>query len=325
MQALDRYKLMEAFNRDQRARAQRKQKEINDAQSANKTDDIPRLKEELAAINAEAYMPPAVEDDGSGPSTPNEEKAREERLLKLIEMLRGQSHNSHLVNASFETGRPMLQPPAHMLANPANPYSRLSINDLYNIRVAPVSMNVANTEQITRIIVCIGDLGVPTEHCFPALLQMVFYCKDASSSEFLDPEGTVEVGGVVVPLDSLVAICKEKATLRKVCRLYAPMTWNHMLTHHAPPANWAAMEFPANAKYAAFDCFDYVENEAAVKPIEGLIRRPTPAEKIAHNAHKQKQLDISNRNETYANYDVEYTGGRLGPLIQRNHNNANNK
>lgn len=66
-------------------------------------------------------------------------------------------------------------------------------------------------------------------------------------------------------------------------------------------------------------------NGAAIQPVEGLIRRPTPEETIAHNAHKSMAIDKSNRNERLANTNVEYTGGMLGAEIVRNHRNAINQ
>jgi hypothetical protein len=254
----------------------------------------------------------------------NDESALELRLTKLIEVLNSQQHNSNLKNVSFEIGRPDLQPSAAMRRNPANPYGRFSIDELFKMKTNAVSNNMATTEQMAKITSAIAGLGVPTEQVASIVLKMAIMCANVSSSVYLDPDGSIEFTGGAVPVDSIAAIMKREAGLRKVCRLYAPVVWNYMLVKNQPPSDWQAMGFPENAKFAAFDTFDYVTNGAAVQPLEGLIRRPTPAECIAHNAHKRMALDRANRNEKYANLETEYTGGLQGAEIVRNHRNAGN-
>nr|QWT83635.1 coat protein [Potato virus S] len=256
---------------------------------------------------------------------PNEEAKLEQRLIKLIELMASKRHNSTLSNISFEIGRPSLAPTPEMRRNPENPYSRFSIDELFKMEIRSVSNNMANTEQMAQITADIAGLGVPTEHVAGVILKVVIMCASVSSSVYLDPAGTVEFPTGAVPLDSIVAIMKNRAGLRKVCRLYAPVVWNYMLVQNRPPSDWQAMGFQWSARFAAFDTFDYVTNGAAIQPVEGLIRRPTPEETIAHNAHKSMAIDKSNRNERLANTNVEYTGGMLGAEIVRNHRNAINQ
>nr|AWL13513.1 coat protein [Potato virus S] len=278
-------------------------------------------------------MPPALPprhaeehkvSSAQGPGQ-NEEAMLEQRLIRLIELMAAKRHNSTLSNISFEIGRPALEPTPEMRRNPENPYSRFSIDELFKMEIRSVSNNMANTEQMAQITADIAGLGVPTEHVAGVILKVVIMCASVSSSVYLDPAGTVEFPTGAVPLDSIIAIMKNRAGLRKVCRLYAPVVWNYMLVQNRPPSDWQAMGFQWGARFAAFDTFDYVTNGAAIQPVEGLIRRPTPEETIAHNAHKSMAIDKSNRNERLANTNVEYTGGMLGAEIVRNHRNAINQ
>nr|AKA93789.1 coat protein [Blueberry scorch virus] len=255
---------------------------------------------------------------------PVPENQLEQRLMNLIEVLNGQRHNSSLKNVAFEIGRPALEPVPAMRRNPANPYGRFSIDELYKMDVQVVSNNMATTEQMAKISSAIAGLGVPTEQVADVILKMVVMCASVSSSVYLDPDGSIEFDGGAVPVDSIAAIMKKEAGLRKVCRLYAPVVWNLMLVKNQPPSDWQAMGYPKEARFAAFDTFDYVTNGAAIQPVEGLIRGPTPAECIAHNAHKRLALDRSNRNEKYGSLETEYTGGLQGAEIVRNHRNAGN-
>nr|AGO04423.1 coat [Magnolia carlavirus] len=281
----------------------------------------------------------AQQGGGTRPPTPVSERAHvepvlsdeqvledqlEQRLNSLIEFLNRGQHNSNLKNVAFEIGRPDLTPMPAMVRNPANPYGRFSIHELFKMKTNAVSNNMATTEQMAKISSAIAGLGVPSEQVANVILKMVIMCASVSSSVYLDPAGSIEFDGGSVPVDSIAAIMKNNAGLRKVCRLYAPVVWNFMLVKNQPPSDWQAMGYPESAKFAAFDTFDYVTNGAAIQPLEGLIRRPTPAECIAHNAHKRLALDRSNRNEKYASLETEYTGGLQGAEIVRNHRNAGN-
>lgn len=279
-------------------------------------------------LNPPRPPPPTGNNRGAQGGNPtqesNVESLLEQRLAKLIEKVGNEMHNSNLKNISFEIGRPTLEPTAAMRRNPANPYGRFSIDELFKMKVNVVSNNMATTEQMAKITADIAGLGVPSEHIAAVILQMVIMCASVSSSVFLDPDGSIEFEGGAVPVDSIAAIMKKHSSLRKVCRLYAPIVWNSMLVRNQPPADWQAMGFPFNARFAAFDTFDYVTNSAAIQPVEGIIRRPTTQEIIAHNAHKRMALDRANRNEKLGSLETEYTGGVQGAEIVRNHRNANN-
>lgn len=254
------------------------------------------------------------------------EMSLERRLDSLREFLRERRGAIRVTNPGLETGRPRLQLAENMRPDPTNPYNRPSIEALSRIKPIAISNNMATSEDMMRIYVNLEGLGVPTEHVQQVVIQAVLFCKDASSSVFLDPRGSFEWPRGAITADAVLAVLKKDAeTLRRVCRLYAPVTWNHMLTHNAPPADWAAMGFQYEDRFAAFDCFDYIENTAAVQPLEGLIRRPTPREKIAHNTHKDIALRGANRNQVFSSLNAEVTGGMNGPELTRDYGKSNRK
>lgn len=256
----------------------------------------------------------------------DEEASLERRLNALREFLRERRGAIRVTNPGLETGRPMPLLADNMRPDPTNPYNRPSIDALSKLKPRAVSNNMATSEDMMKIYVNLEGLGVPTEHVQQVVIQAVVFCKDASSSAFLDPRGSFEWPGGAITADAVIAVLKRDAeTLRRVCRLYAPVTWNYMLTHNSPPSDWAAMGFQYENRFAAFDCFDYVENTAAVQPLEGLIRRPTSQEKIAHNTHKDIALRSANRNQAFGNLNVEVTGGKSGPELTRDYGKSNNK
>lgn len=263
--------------------------------------------------------PPSDADDGN-------EAQLELRLARLRDRLRLDRGAIRVTNPGLETGRPALNLSDDMKPDPTNPYNRPSIDALSRIRVKSISNNMATSEDMMKIFVALEGLGVPTEQVQNVIMQVVIYCKDASSSIYLDPRGTFEWPGGAITADSVVAAIKTNGgTLRRVCRLYAPLTWNYMLIHDAPPSDWAAMGFAYNERFAAFDCLDYVENTAAVGSIEGLIRRPTPKEKAAHETYKDIALRRNAQNDRFANLGVEVTGGKHGPEVTRDHTKSNNQ
>lgn len=247
----------------------------------------------------------------------------QKRLDSLREFLRKTQNASEITNPGFELGRPALKQATFNSDRHTHIYGKWSIDQLSRIVPKKISNNMATAEEMAKVQITLEGLGVPTENVAEVLLQVAIYCKDTSSSAYMDSSGTFDWRGGSILSDSVIAaLRKDENTLRRVCRLYAPVTWNFMLTHKAPPSDWAAMGFKYSDRYAAFDCFDYVENPAAIQPAEGLIRKPTPSEKIAHNTYKRLALDRSNRNEHFANLNTEVTGGTQGPEISRNFNHA---
>nr|QQX32703.1 CP [Helenium virus S]QQX32709.1 CP [Helenium virus S] len=248
-----------------------------------------------------------------------------QRLESLTALLRSERSAVRVTNASFETGRPALQPTADMRGDVTNMYNRPSTDSLWAVKPKPISNNMATSEDMVKIKVALEGLGVPTEHITGIIYQLCFYCASTSSSSYQDPKGVFEWPGGAIMVDDVMGKVQEIAGIRRVCRLYAPVTWNYMHIHDSPPSDWASMGFAPNVKYAAFDCFDYVENPAAVQPLGGVIPRPTRDEYVAYNAYKLIVLNKANNNDTYSNFSAQITGGRMGPTIEHNFNNANNR
>nr|AUF71594.1 coat protein [Red clover carlavirus A] len=295
-------------DQDQRKREQEMKERAAEEQARRKTQEG-KLK------------PPEATSSGLGHSMIQ----MQQRLTTLEGLLREDRSGLQITNASFETGRPPLQPTEDMRGDPQNIYNRPSTDFLWELKPKPVSNNMANSEEMSKIKVRLEGLGVPTEYVYSVILQLVFKCASTSSSSYQDPQGTFEFPGGAIMADDVVGTVQEIAGLRRVCRLYAPVTWNYMHLHNKPPSDWAALGFQSSTRYAAFDCFDYVENEAAIKPSGGISPRPSRAEYVAYNTYKRLALDQANNNDTYANNDSAITGGRMGPEITRNFNNANNK
>nr|QTG11324.1 coat protein [Cowpea mild mottle virus] len=281
--------------------------------------DLNKLLDSEMADKTKTGVPKAAD----GTALPDIDAELQKRLDDLRAFLRKTQSASEITNPGFELGRPALKESTFNSDKHTHIYGKWSIDQLSRIVPKKISNNMATAEEMAKVQITLEGLGVPTEHVAEVLLQVAIYCKDVSSSSFMDSSGTFDWKGGSILSDSVIAaLRKDDNTLRRVCRLYAPITWNFMLTHKAPPSDWAAMGFKYSDRVAAFDCFEYVENPAAIQPAEGLIRKPTPSEKIAHNTYKRLALDRSNRNELYANLNTEVTGGTLGPEISRNFNHA---
>lgn len=246
-------------------------------------------------------------------------------LSRLEDLMRRRQRGVVVTNAGFETGRPPLRPTAAMRTDPANVYSRPTTDFLWKIKPQFVSNNMATAEDMAGIKAKLEGMGVPTESVTAVLMQLAIECAHTSSSSYQNPAGVFTWAGGAIMKDDVLGVVQELAGLRRFCRLYAAITWNYMHIHKTPPSDWAAMGFTFNTRYAAFDCFDYVENGATIKPQGGIVPRPTAAEYVAYNTYKRIALDRSNNNASYANLNTEVTGGRMGPEIERNFNNANNK
>ncbi|QVY47454.1 coat protein [Agapanthus carlavirus B] len=241
----------------------------------------------------------------------------EERFAKLKEALLRDMRNRSIQNVSSEIGRPKLQPMDSVRPDTSNPLTMPTVDLLLTMGWRAVSTAVATTEEIFQIATKLQALGVPMEHVTRVLWDISVYCASAGSSDKMDPSGVIEFRGGSIMRDSVVATIKQYTTLRKLCRAYAPIVWNHMLVNEQPPANWQAKGFTENTKYAAFDFFDYVKNPASIKPLEGLIRSPTQEEEIANATHRQLAIDRNSRNDRYANNCIEVTGGLYGCTKKR--------
>nr|WPR15563.1 coat protein [Helleborus mosaic virus] len=246
------------------------------------------------------------------------DESLESRLASLKEYLMRQQKSKQFVNLGMEIGRPKLEPMAHLKPDMTNIFTRPTVDSLVKMQWREESGTVATAEELTEIAAKLQGLGVPPEEVAAVLWDISMYCASASSSESMDPKGVVTFrSGGSIMRDAVVAITRDFSTLRKVCRAYAPVTWNRMILLDNPPANWQAKGFSSATKFAAWDCFDHVRNPACVQPQEGLIRIPTREEEIAHATHKEIALMKNARNDRFANTSSEITGGKFGCNVKK--------
>ncbi|QED44839.1 CP [Garlic yellow virus] len=239
-------------------------------------------------------------------------KKYEDRFNKLKESCFRDLSSVSISNSGWETGRPKAVIADNLKGDAANIFTRPSIDALLVRNTVPESNNMATAEELARISAKVQALGAPEEHLAEVFWDVAKYCATAGSSPAVNPQGTIQLGGRTITRDMVFAVIKEYSTLRRVCRSYAPITWNNMLLNNQPPANWDAKGFTEDTKFAAFDVFDAVTNKAAIQPLEGLIRHPTQAERIAYATHKKLALEKSAQNSRYANTSAEVTGGLFG-------------
>ncbi|AFP73392.1 coat protein [Sweet potato C6 virus] len=220
-------------------------------------------------------------------------------------------------NANFFDHRNKTPVSDKLKVDKSNIFSNPTIDNLEEMVWQSESNGLASAEALAKISAKIQGLGYPREDMAQLFWDLSRYCANTSSSAQMKPEGVFEHSNGTVSKAAVLAVIKDQSTLRKVCRSYAPIVWNHMLITNSPPSDWQARGFTESTKYAAFDFFDFILNPAAVQPLEGLIRTPTDDETIAHATYKRIALDKHARNKRFANYSSEITGGKFGPDLTR--------
>ncbi|QYF50251.1 MAG: coat protein [Xinjiang sediment betaflexivirus 1] len=235
-----------------------------------------------------------------------------DRFKKLREASAKHLSSGSVVNGGWETGRPPAKVSDQLKGDATNIFTRPSIDALFSRGRRSECSKLATAEEMAKIATKLEGLGVPPEGLTKVLWDVAVYCTGVGSSPYSDPKGVIEFDDAVITRDAVFAVIKEFSTLRKVCRLYAPITWQYMKVTQQPPPDWFAKGFADETKYAAFDFFDAVENTAAVQPLEGILIRPTPEERIANETHKRMALNRNSGNKRFANYSAEITGGMFG-------------
>ena len=135
-------------------------------------------------------------------------------------------------------------------------------------------------------------LGAAQTNLTQVSLELVNYCFDnGSSPETVFKGNSVTLG---VPLSKVANAVTQYTTLRQFCRYFAKLIWNYRLEKNKPPAAWEAWAYKPEQKFAAFDFFDGVLNEAALKPMDGLVRIPNEAERLANQTNRNVHLFESN-------------------------------
>nr|AAG52899.1 coat protein [Papaya mosaic virus] len=198
------------------------------------------------------------------------------------------------------------------------PFPPITSEQMSTLKVDPTSNLLPSPEQLKSVSALMVAAKVPAASVTTVAMELVNFCYDNGSSAYTTVAGPSSVPEV--SLAQLVSIVKASGTsLRKFCRYFAPIIWN-IRTDKTPPANWEAAGYKPNAKFAAFDFFDGVENPAAMQPPTGLIRSPTQEERIANATNKQVHLfQAAAQDNNFASNSAFITKGQISgssPTIQ---------
>nr|UFX77196.1 coat protein [Chrysanthemum virus B] len=276
----------------------------------------------LAEMERERELEQLTEE--TNPSSPAEDARNISRLTQLAALLRREQTSVHVTNMALEIGRPALQPPPNMRADPSNMYSQVSTDFLWRIKPQKISNNMTTSEDMVKIQLVVEDRGVLTESVIEVMIILVVISGNTSSSGYQDPKGVMEWEGGAIIVDDVVGVITEHSTIRKVFCLYAAVAWKYIHLQPTPPYDWSVRGFHPNVKYAAADFFDYVVKGGAINPTGGIVPNPTRAEYVVYNTSKMIAVNKANNNDTSCNFDAAITGGRQGPTIHNNINNENN-
>nr|QYF50200.1 MAG: coat protein [Xinjiang betaflexivirus 2] len=252
-----------------------------------------------------------------------ESKAYLKRFNDLKTFKSGNLSAGSVVNGGFETARPPLKVSEALRGDSTNAFTRPTIDALIGLRIKSESGRIMTAEELATISAKLEGLGLPPEETAPLFWSIARYCADASSSPYLDPKGSYEFSGGAITRDAVIAVIRDHTTLRAFCRAYAPITWNMMLVTKTPPANWQSMGYPTEAKYAAFDVFEFVMNPAAIQPLEGLLRTPTSDERLASETQKRLAIDGGRRNARFSSFNSKVTGGLYGRDLETDFTGSN--
>lgn len=283
---------------------------MSEVNTKQKTDDGKKKEEDIA------------KGEGSNKNDLSEVKAAQGEISDLqltrLDMLKSWYKNnfrpSDVINPIMQSGLKQMEVTDKLKEDSTKIYSRPALNTLLKWSRDPVSQGIATAEDVAQITAKMEAMGVPTEKVRDAILDIVLYAAHNSSSPYQGFEGDVDFRDPKYQQTfsrmSVASIIKDHSTLRKICRLFAPIVWSYMIVNNEPPANWQTKGFPEGAKFAAFDTFDFVTNHAAMKPLEGLVRMPTDLEKLAHDTHKTIALDRARRNEKLLSTNSKVSGGQ---------------
>ncbi|QCY52828.1 coat protein [Euonymus yellow mottle associated virus] len=193
----------------------------------------------------------------------------------------------------------------------ATPMSRaptLAVFEAFQYRVE--SNAVATPAQIDEISRVWATLGVPADSMFTTALDLARHCADVGSSPYVSLIGRSPPCNL--QRDALAAAIRTQCTLRQFCMFYAKFVWNLLKMSNTPPANWQKLEFRETEKFAAFDFFDGVLHEAALKPPQGVISPPSPAELAASKTNAYVAISRARQQQpTKLTFAAEVNKGQL--------------
>ncbi|QIL68844.1 coat protein [Papaya virus X] len=171
-------------------------------------------------------------------------------------------------------------------------FPTLSNVDLSTLQFTTTSSLLPSDDDLSLIFQEFNKLGATSTNATQVALEVVNYCFDNGSSPDTTFKGTSKTLGV--PLLKLANAVTQHTTLRQFCRYFAKLIWNYRLSTNKPPAAWEAWHYKPEQQFAAFDFFDGVLNEAALKPSDGLVRRPNELERLANQTNRNVHLFENN-------------------------------
>ena len=178
------------------------------------------------------------------------------------------------------------------------PFTSLTSSQLNVLPLSVTSSLLPSPEDLVAISQAFITLGAAQTNLTQVSLELVNYCFDnGSSPETVFKGSSVTLG---VPLSKVANAVTQYTTLRQFCRYFAKLIWNYRLEKNKPPAAWEAWSYKPEQKFAAFDFFDGVLNEAALNPVDGLVRIPNEAERLANQTNRNVHLFESNAQKSRA-------------------------
>lgn len=178
------------------------------------------------------------------------------------------------------------------------PFASLTSSQLNVLPLSVTSSLLPAPEDLVAISQAFITLGAAQTNLTQVSLELVNYCFDnGSSPETVFKGSSVTLG---VPLSKVANAVTQYTTLRQFCRYFAKLIWNYRLEKNKPPAAWEAWSYKPEQKFAAFDFFDGVLNEAALNPVDGLVRIPNEAERLANQTNRNVHLFESNAQKSRA-------------------------
>lgn len=181
---------------------------------------------------------------------------------------------------------------------PPSPFQTLTATQLAALTLGVTSSLLPSPEELVQLSNALIALGASSANVSQVSLEVVNYCFDNGSSPETVFKGNSNL--LQVPLSKVAQAITQVTTLRQFCRYFAKLIWNYRVSRNLPPAAWEAWAYKPEQKFAAFDFFDGVLNEAALQPTDGLVRLPNEAERLANQTNRNVHLFESNAQKSRA-------------------------
>nr|WEP24420.1 coat protein [Zygocactus virus X] len=173
-----------------------------------------------------------------------------------------------------------------------SPFQTLTAAQLTALTLGVTSSLLPSPEELVQLSNALIALGASSSNVSQVALEVVNYCFDNGSSPETVFKGNSNL--LQIRLSKVAQAITQVTTLRQFCRYFAILIWNYRVSRNLPPAAWEAWAYKPEQKFAAFDFFDGVLNEAALQPTDGLIRLPNEAERLANQTNRIVHLFESN-------------------------------